>query len=181
MKAVSIILLLILLAGFSLSVAAEKEGTFGLGACQLPFLYRTDNCLRTIHLRYWWKEGIGIEGNMGDFSSVMSHTFHSGSLLFPFFRTTDTNIYLSLGLHANGDQYHANQLFQLLGDILTPANYSGGYHIGLGVEIVITQSLTLDLRVEHYENTWPTNHQKDYGAGGNNCRLTAGAGVIYYF
>ena len=84
-----------------------------------------------------------------------------------------------MGLHANGDSYGNNQLFQLLRDILAPLNYSGGYHIGLGVEIVVTENLTLDLRVEHYENTWPTNPQIDGGVGGM-FNLTAGVGFIYY-
>ena len=60
MKAVSIILLLILLASFSLSVAAEKERTFAVGAHQLTFLSSASCFLTTINVRYWWKGGIGI-------------------------------------------------------------------------------------------------------------------------
>jgi len=181
MKAVKVILLLILLAGFSLSAVAEKERTFGLGARQLPFLSWV-SYFTTINGRYWWAGGIGIEGNIGVFSSGVS-AFYSGSLLFPFFRTIDTNIYFSMGLHANGDRYANNQLFQLLRDILTPPTYSGGYHIGLGTEIAVTENWTLDLRVEYYENTWPTYSiaQREGGVGGMFSHLAAGAGVIYYF
>ena len=182
MKAVSIILLVILLASFSLSVGAEKEGSFGVGAHQLPFLSSVGYFLTTINVRYWWKGGIGVEGNIGVFSTGGPRAFYSGSLLFPFFRTIDTNIYLSIGVHANGESYGNNQLFQLLRDILTPPTYSGGYHIGLGTEIAVSENWVLDLRVEHYQNTWPTHiAQREAGVGGMFSYLAAGAGVIYYF
>jgi len=182
MKAVRVILLLILLASFSLSVAAEKERASGVGAHQLPFLSSVGYFLTTINGRYWWRGGIGIEGNIGVYSTGGPSAFYSGSLLFPFFRTVDTNIYLSMGLHANGDSYGNNQLFQLLRDILTPPTYSGGYHIGLGTEIVVTENWTLDLRVEYYKNTWPTHiAQREGGVGGMFSYLAAGAGFIYYF
>ena len=181
MKVVSIILLLILLASFSLSAVAEKERTVGVGACQLSFLSRV-SYFTTINGRYWWAGGIGIEANIGVATITGIYPFYSGSLLFPFFRTTDTNIYLSMGLHASGDRYGNNQLFQLLRDILTPPTYCGGYHIGLGTEIAVTENWTLDLRVEYYENTWPNSDaQRSNSVGGMFCHLAVGAGVIYYF
>jgi len=180
MKPVSIILLIILLASFSLSVAAAKEGRFGLGAHHPTFISSTHGFLTTVNATYWWEEGIGIEANIGVATVSGLYPFYSGSLLFPFFRTTDTNIYLSVGLHASGDMYANNQLFQLLRDILTPPTYCGGYHIGLGTEIAVTENWALDLGVEYYENTWPIG-LKEMGAGGMICRLAVGAGFIYYF
>jgi len=186
MKAVSIILLVILLASFSLSATAAKEGRFGLGARQHPFFSDGSRFFTTVDGRYWWKEGIGIEGSIGVFTSGSLRAFYSGSLLFPFLRTNDADIYLSMGLHANGEKpyYNINQLFQLLRDILTLSTSCGGYHIGLGAEIVITENLTLDLRVEYYENTWSASTTAGAVGGvisGGGYRLAGGAGVIYYF
>ncbi len=181
MKAVSIILLLILLASFSLSAAAEKEGRFSLGASQLSFLSSGSSLLTTINARYWWKEGIGVEGNIGVATVVGLYPFYSGSLLFPFFRTIDTKIYLSMGLHTNGDSYGHTQIFELLRDILTSPIHCGGYHIGFGTEIAVSENLTLDLRVEYYKNTWPPGAGTLGIVGGTDCCLAAGAGVIYYF
>lgn len=179
MKAVSIILLLILLASFSLSATAAKERTVGVGAHRLTFLASGNNFLTTINVRYWWKEGIGVEGNIGVATVIGLRVFHSGSLLFPFFRTIDTNIYLSMGLHANGDFYGNNQFFELLRVILTPPSYRGGYHIGLGIEIAVSENWALDLRVKYYKNTWPVGGGLDL-PGGTLCHLAAGVGFIYY-
>lgn len=161
------ILIILVVILFSFPVLGNNFQRFGLEAHYEHFISdRVGRLLTQVGGRYWWEGGFGIEGNFGMYThNGGPFPYYSGRFLATLIEGADLKLYVSVGIY----DVDYTSYIESLGTM-------GGHFKGLGVEFRVTDTLNIDLRINHYEA-----REKAGRIVGPDTHLLTGVGIIYYF